>query len=146
MVKSKHTRYSEKTINEVCSLYQSGEEISEINRTYNLAPTTIYHFLKSRGIPTRLAKGSNGMVKEPEVPGSNFTHGIEERKNAVDLVLTTDKEGWVIGAENRAKRKPYFEILFTGTLKIEASTIEEAIAIARKREIVSRIYSIVEKQ
>jgi len=129
MVRNQKPRYSEKTINEVIALYESGEQISEINRTYNLQDTTIYHFLKSRGITPRSKR--NGTV-EPEVPGSNFTHGV----------VTTDKEGWVIDANRKGIT---FEIEFAGTIEIVASSIEEAIALTRKRSLVSRIFSVKEK-
>jgi len=134
MARTKHSRYSEKTINEAIALYQSGEEVAEINRTYDLTPTTIYHFLKSRGIPAR-AKANGMVVSEPEVPGSHFTHGT----------VTVDKEGFVQNIQ-REKKKPTFELVFTGTIIIEADSLEEAISNARKRTIVNRIHSVREVQ
>jgi transposase-like protein len=122
-------RYSEEVINDAIALYESGESIAEINRTFELEKTTIYHFLKARGIPTK-----------------SKVNGMKRQERSLDLVVTTDKEGFVIGAENRAAHKlPVFEIKFTGTLEVEATTLEDAIAIARKRMIVERIYSVREK-
>jgi hypothetical protein len=123
-------RYPEEVISEAVALYESGEPVAEINRTFNLEKTTIYHFLKSRGIPTRGKR--NGTVKtEPEVPGSHFTHGV----------VTVDKEGFV---QSIQRNNPTFEIVFTGKLEVEAISLEEAIANARKRTIVGRIHSVRE--
>jgi hypothetical protein len=139
MARANHPRYSEKTINEVIALYNSGEELSEINRTYNLKDTTIYHFLKARGITPR-TKRNGTVVTEPEVPGSNFRHGV------TDLVVTTDKEGFVVKAEPFAKANgPTFEVSFSGIIEISANSIEEAISLARKRPMIGRIHGIREK-
>jgi transposase-like protein len=128
----KGERYSEEVISEAVALYESGEPVAEINRTFNLEKTTIYHFLKSRGIPARSKK--NGLVKvEPEVPGSHFTHGV----------VTVDNEGFV--QTYQRKELHTFEIVFTGNLEVEAESLEEAIANARKRTFVGCIHSVREK-
>jgi len=145
MVKRNHPRYSEKTITEICSLYQSGEEVAEINRTYNLAPTTIYHFLKSRGIPSRQKSAKNGTVVEPEMPvpdGIKFAEDI--RRVNSDLRVTTDKEGFVQSAQRKGFTSK-FEVGFTGILEVEANTLEDAIAYTKKRLFVQRIHSVREK-
>jgi hypothetical protein len=130
--KPRGERYSEEVINEAIALYESGEPVAEINRTFNLEKTTIYHFLKSRGIPARSKK--NGLVKvEPEVPGSHFTYGT----------VTVDKEGFV--QDFQRKDTQTFEIVFSGSLEVEATSLEEAIANARKRVFVGRIHSVREK-
>jgi hypothetical protein len=130
--KPRGERYSEEVINDAVALYESGEPVAEINRTFNLEKTTIYHFLKSRGIPARSRK--NGLVKvEPEVPGSHFTHGV----------VTVDKEGFVQNFQRKDVQT--FEIVFSGSLEVEATSLEEAIANARKRVFVGRIHSVREK-
>jgi hypothetical protein len=132
--KPRGERYSEEVINEAVALYESGEPVAEINRTFNLEKTTIYHFLKSRGIPARSKK--NG--KTDFVPYSQRVIN-----SGYSGVVTVDKEGFV--QDFQRKDTQTFEIVFSGSLEVEATSLEEAIANARKRVFVGRIHSIREK-
>jgi hypothetical protein len=124
-------QYSVGTVNEAIALYESGEPVTEINRALGLQKTTIYHFLKERGITPRTR------VKDLMEPPSNG------KQNTLEMLVTTDKEGFVQSVQR--KTALVFEVAFTGLLEIQADTLEEAISNARKRAFVGRIHSVREK-
>jgi len=123
-------KYSQEVISEALALYESGEQVSEINRALGLTDTTIYHFLKSRGLKPRAKR----VVSE--------NHSENPGNSSNPLMVTVDKEGFVQSVER--KKGQLFEISFSGVLLVEATSIEEAIANARKRTFVGRIHSVKE--
>jgi hypothetical protein len=115
-------------ISEIVKLYQQQDpviQVSEIAHTYDLNQSTLYRLLKQQGIALR-TQLTEAKIEQQE------TRIVVDDQSTVQEMLPV----------RRPRNLADWLVRFTGEVVVEAESIDEALAQARKLGVVKKIYSI----
>lgn len=123
---------------EIADLYIAGQSLKELTEAYGVTQSGIYRILHELGVKPTRQKNGNGSVPDEteETP--------VERKPAKVLAVTVDAQDNVVATQPILARPGVeftWEIEFSGIVSVSAESIDMALAEARKRFAVRRIYS-----
>jgi transposase-like protein len=114
---------------DIIEAYTSGMNRAEVATMFDLAPTTVNRIVRENGWSSHRALPKLEPVAEKlvTVDAQNFVQNIVEKAREMRPSNATNLGRW--------------EVKFTGSLIVEAETIDQALTEARKLGIVKRVYS-----
>lgn len=125
---ARSSRLSDLEKDELVALYTSGVNTREILQTYGIAVGSLYRVLEQRGVN----RNRTNRTTEPAVTPK----ALQVTVNAEQFVERVDPVETVRG------HKSMWEIRYTGTLQVEAESIDQALQEARRHAGVRRIYHV----
>lgn len=129
---------------EIADLYIAGQSLKELTEAYGVTQSGIYRILHELGVkPTRQKNG----VQVEDLPAEeeeDLQVALTNPVPAKVLAVTVDAQDMVIETKPILAHKGMeftWEIEFSGIVTVSAESIDLALAEARKRFAVRRIYS-----
>jgi hypothetical protein len=109
-------------------MYATGLSVTDIRLAYRIGVGTLYKILDAAAMPRRtLTRRSHAAI------------------NAAPLAVRVDQDATVqdvTPTEHAVGHAGTWEVHFTGLVMVQAESIDQAIAEARKLAIVRRIYTV----